>query len=202
VSALAVEAAVAALRAGDVVVIPTDTVYGLAASLSEEPVRRLYRLKGREATVPTAIVAVSVEHLLECLPELRGRSATIVRELLPGPYTLVLPNPGRRFPWLCGRDQEAIGVRVPELAGPARRVLEGVGAVAATSANAPGGPDPRRPEDVPEQLRKGASALVEAGELPGIASTVIDFTLEEPRVLRDGAAPGEDAIARVEGALR
>jgi L-threonylcarbamoyladenylate synthase len=202
VSAAAVDAAVAALRAGEVVVIPTDTVYGLAATPAEEPVRRLYGLKGREETVPTAIVAVSVEHLLVLLPELVGRSATIAGELLPGPYTLVLPNPARRFPWLCGPDLEAIGVRVPELDGPARRLLEGVGVVAATSANAPGGPDPQRIEDVPEQLRREAAAVVDAGELPGIASTVIDFTRPEPRVLRQGAAPGEDAIARVEGALR
>jgi L-threonylcarbamoyladenylate synthase len=201
-SAAAVEAAVAALRAGDVAVVPTDTVYGLAAIPGEGPVRRLYRLKGREEAVPTAIVAVSVERLLELVPELRGRSAAIARELLPGPYTLVLPNPARRFPWLCGPEQEAIGVRVPKLDGPARRLLEGVGAVAATSANAPGGPDSRRLEDVPEQLRHAAAALVDAGELPGIASTVIDFTQPEPRVLREGAAPGQDAIARVEAALR
>jgi L-threonylcarbamoyladenylate synthase len=202
VNAAAVEAAVAALRAGAVVVIPTDTVYGLAATPAQEPVRRLYSLKGREATVPTAIVAASVEHLLELLPELRGRSESIARELLPGPYTLVLPNRARRFPWLCGRDQEAIGVRVPQVEGPARRLLQGARAVAATSANAPGGPDPRRLEDVPEQLRTGAAAVVDVGELPGTASTVIDFTLPEPRVLREGAGPGEDAIARVEGALR
>jgi L-threonylcarbamoyladenylate synthase len=202
VSAAAVEAAVTAVRAGDVVVIPTDTVYGLAATPAEEAVRRLYRLKGRLGTMPTAIVAVSVEHVLQLLPELRGRSEAIARELLPGPYTLVLPNPARRFSWLCGPDEEAMGIRVPELDGPARRLLEGVRAVAATSANAPGGPDPRRLEDVPEHLRQGAAAVVDAGELPGIASTVIDFSLPEPRVLREGAAPGEDAIARVAHALR
>jgi L-threonylcarbamoyladenylate synthase len=201
-SATTVEAAAAALRAGDVVVIPTDTVYGLAAAPREEPVRRLYRLKGRGENVPTAIVAATVADLLEWLPELRGRSETIVRELLPGPYTLVLPNPARRFPWLCGPNPEAIGVRVPDLDGPSRRLLHDVGAVAATSANAPGGRDPRRLEDVPEPLRRAAAALVDAGELPGIASTVIDLSGAAPRVLREGAAPGAEAVARVENALR
>jgi L-threonylcarbamoyladenylate synthase len=202
VSGASIEAAVAAVRAGEVVVIPTDTVYGLAAAPREDSVRRLYRLKGRGESVPTAIVAATVEDLLERIPELGGRSEKIARELLPGPYTLVLSNPARRFPWLCGPNPQTIGVRVPAVDGQARRLLEALRAVAATSANAPGGVDPRRLEDVPEPIRLGAAALVDAGDLPGIASTVIDFTAAAPRVLREGAAGGADAVARVENALR
>lgn len=198
-----VDAAVAAIRAGKIVVLPTDTVYGLATTpYEEDAVRRLYRLKGRGEATPTAIVAASLELLLECIPELRGRSAVIARALLPGPYTLVLPNPARRFAWLCGSAPVAIGIRVPRLDGPGRRLLAEVGAVAATSANAPGGPDPRRLEDVPAELRDAAGALLDAGELPGTPSTVIDLTAPQPRVLREGAAPGADAIARAADALR
>jgi L-threonylcarbamoyladenylate synthase len=198
-----VETAIEAIRAGAVVVIPTDTVYGLAATAyQEEAARRLYRLKDRVGTQPMALVAASLDLLLDSIPELRGQAATIARALLPGPYTLVLPNPARRFDWLCGTRPESIGVRVPELSGPGRRVLDAVGAVAATSANAPGGPDPRRVGDVPRELRAAAGAVVDGGKLPGTPSTVIDFTSSEPRVLREGARPGADAIAVATAALR
>jgi len=197
-----VKTAVDAVRAGKSVILPTDTVYGLCASpYRPEPVERLYRLKGREPQQPTAILASDLDMLFECVPELRGRAGTIARALLPGPYTLVLSNPARRYRWLTGSTPEAIGVRVPELPEPAARVLSLVGAVVATSANLPGGPDPRRLEDVPEELRARAAALVDGGELSGTPSTVLDFTGEEPQVVREGAAPADEAIARVVAAL-
>jgi L-threonylcarbamoyladenylate synthase len=193
----AVEAAVAAIRAGKPAVLPTDTVYGLCASpYREDPVRRLYRLKGRPEEQPTALLVADFELMLECLPELRGRSATIARALLPGPYTLVFPNPGRRYRWLTGSRPDAIGVRVPALSGPGRAVLDQVGAVAATSANLPGGPDPVSVDDVPEELRGGA-AVVDGGRLPGLPSTVIDLTSSEPRVIREGAGAAEEALERI-----
>ena len=197
-----VKTAVDAVRAGKSVILPTDTVYGLCASpYRPEPVERLYRLKGREPQQPTAILASDLDMLFECVPELRGRAGTIARALLPGPYTLVLSNPARRYRWLTGSTPEEIGVRVPELPEPAARVLSLVGAVVATSANLPGGPDPRRLEDVPEELRARAAALVDGGELSGTPSTVLDFTGEEPQVVREGAAPADEAIARVVAAL-
>ena len=130
-----VEGAVAAIRKGQPVLLPTDTVYGLVTSAErDEYAWRLYRLKGREETQPTALLAASVEALFECLPELHGRAGLIVRTLLPGPYTLVLPNPAGRYRWLTGTRTEAIGVRVAMLPEPAARVLAAVGCVLATSA--------------------------------------------------------------------
>lgn len=184
-----IDRAVEAIRAGLPVILPTDTVYGLCTTAAfAEAVERLYRLKGRPGTQPTAILAGSVEALLESVPELPER---IVRALLPGPYTLVLPNPARRFPWLNGARPEAIGVRVPDLRGDAAEVLRRAGPVVATSANLAGGPDPRSLDDVPRELREAAAAEIDEGALPGVASTVVDFTGEEPRVLREGAGPFE-----------
>jgi L-threonylcarbamoyladenylate synthase len=195
--------AVEALREGKPVVMPFDTVYGLAADPDrEEPVRRLYELKGRDETEPSALVAWDLDHLLERVPELRGPAASLARLLLPGPVTLILPNPARRFRWLTGTNPEAIGVRVPAFDGPGAEVLERVGAVAATSANHPGGRDPRRLDEVPEEIRAGAGALVDGGELPGSPSTVIDLTGPEPRVLREGALPAEEALRRLGAAVR
>jgi L-threonylcarbamoyladenylate synthase len=191
---------VEALRAGLPIVLPFDTVYGLAAEPhNEESTRRLYELKGRPPTQPTALVAASIDALAACLPEL---DTTLAWHLLPGPLTLVVPNPARRFPWLSSTNPDALGVRVPDLTGATLAVLEEVGAVVATSANLPGGPDPRRLEDVPEEIRAGAAAVVDAGEVPGTPSTVVDLTGPEPRILREGAVPGADVLRRLHSAVR
>jgi L-threonylcarbamoyladenylate synthase len=118
---------------------------------------------------------------------------------LPGPFTLVVPNPARRYPWLTGERADTIGVRVPELPSPADAVVSRAGLVMATSANLPGGPDPARLEDVPDKILEGCGAVIDAGELPGVASTVIDLTGEEPRVLRGGAVSEAEALERVTG---
>ena len=192
------EKAVAALDAGQPIILPMDTVYGLCAyPYRATPCRRLNELKGRDEEQPIALIACDVEMLFECLPELRGRAATFVRALLPGPLTLVLPNTAQRFRWLGGSRPETIGVRVPKLCGPGKAVLDVVGAVAATSANLTGEGDASRLDDVPEEIRAACGALVDGGELPGTPSTVLDLAAEEPRVLREGAVPAEEALARL-----
>jgi L-threonylcarbamoyladenylate synthase len=198
-----VEQAVEAVRAGKPVVLPFDTVYGLATEpYRDQSAQRLYRLKGRAETQPSALVALDLDFLFECLPELRGRTGSLARLLLPGPVTLVVPNPARRFRWITGTNQQAIGLRVPELEGPGAEVLNRVGAVVATSANHPGGPDPSRLDEVPAELRAGAAAVVDGGELPGTPSTVIDLTGVEPRILREGALPADEALGRLASAVR
>lgn len=196
-----VDDAVAAIRAGKPVILPTDTVYGLCADpYREGPALEVSRLKGRGEPQPIALLATDLDFFFECVPEARGKVGPAARALLPGPYTLVMPNPARRFRWLTGTRPDTIGVRVPELPPEARAVLDRVGAVIATSANRHGDPDPRRLEDVPEEIRAGAAAVIDAGELPGVPSTVIDLTGDVPVVLREGVVPGDDALARVTAA--
>jgi L-threonylcarbamoyladenylate synthase len=160
---------VAALRTGHAVVLPTDTVYGLCALPEYQDV--LYELKGRDRSKPVALLAADVDALLAAAP---GLDRSVLGQYLPGPYTLVFGD---------------VGVRVPKLPPESDAVVRAVGAVAATSANLSGGPDPRRVEDIPDEIRAACGAIVDAGELPGVASTVIDVTSEEPRVLREGAGP-------------
>lgn len=196
--------AVAALKAGQVVLLPTDTVYGVAVDACREaPVRRLYRLKERPEAMPVALLAADLDAILDAVPEARGRCAVAARALLPGPYTLVLPNPARRFRWLCGTTPEAVGIRVPDLPPEAKEVVERVGFVAATSANLHDhvGPDPARVEDVAREILDGCGAIVDAGELPGTPSTVVDLTGPEPVVLREGAVSAQDALDAATAAL-
>ena len=195
------EGVVAAIRAGLPVLLPTDTVYGLCADAAqEEAAFGVYRLKGRAEEQPTALLAASLEGLYAALPELRGDAGVEARALLPGPYTLVLPNPTRRYRWLTGTRTDAIGVRVPELPAAAHRIVEAVGAVLATSANDPGGASPASLDEVPLRIREGCGAELDLGPLPGTPSTVIDFTGREPYVIREGAASAQEAIARVRAA--
>ncbi len=187
--------AVATLRAGGLAIVPTDTVYGLAVDgENEAAARALYAAKGRASIQPTALVLVSVDELLGRVPELPAAALRVARALLPGPFTLVLPNPGRRYAWLNAERPETIGVRVPGLGGPGREVLAALGALVATSANLPGGPDPRRVADVPPELVEAVGAVVDGGELPGTPSTVVDVTGVAPRVLREGAVAGAEAL--------
>jgi L-threonylcarbamoyladenylate synthase len=190
-----VDQAVEAIEAGKPVVLPTDTVYGLCTR--PDAAGTLTQLKGRDEKQPIALLAADVETLFDRVPELRDR-AGLVRALLPGRVTLILPNPARRYDWLTGSRPDAIGVRVPELESAAREIVARVGAVAATSANLHGGPDPRRLQDVPDQIRS-ASVIVDGGELPGVPSTVVDLT--DPgvfRILREGAVPAREVLERVE----
>jgi L-threonylcarbamoyladenylate synthase len=195
------EAAAQAIRDGALAVLPTDTVYGLVCNaVDRQPALDLYRLKGRSQIQPTALVFASIDEALRFIPELRGRPESIARALLPGPFTLVVPNPARRFSWLCGGRPEAIGVRVPTLAGLAAEILARLGAVVATSANIHGGPDPCRLDDVPPQIRAAVAVSVDGGELPGTPSTVIDVTGAEPVILRAGKTELPEVLARIRGA--
>lgn len=194
--------AVAALRAGQLVVLPTDTVYGLCAdAYHESPCLRLFAAKRRPESMPIQLLAADLDAILDAVPEARGRGAVVARALLPGPYTLILPNPARRFRWLTGTRPETIGVRVPDLPPQAREVVQRVGAVAATSANLHGEPDPARPEDVPEEILGSCGAVVAAGELPGMPSTVVDLTGPEPTILREGIVPAKAALSAAAAAL-
>jgi L-threonylcarbamoyladenylate synthase len=186
--------ALAALREGLPVLLPTDTVYGLVSAPDEEAARRLYELKGRSRAQPTAILAASVAGLLEAVPELDREP---LAKLLPGPYTLVLPNPANRFPWLTGGEPGPIGVRVPVLPEPTRSIVASLGVVLATSANDPGGPNPVTLDDVPRRIRDGCGAEIDLGPLPGTPSTVVDLSGGEPRILREGAVPAAEALARL-----
>ena len=182
-----VGAAVAAIRAGKPVLLPADGVYGLCTTPgNEEAVRSLYALKGRSAAQPSGVIAASVPALLALVPEL-ARFEALLTAILPGAYTLVLPNPSRRFPWLNGTTPDVIGVRVAKLPPITQSVLDEVGAVVATSANDPGEPSPARLDDIPSRVRSACAAEIDAGPLPGIASTVIDLSGEDPIVIREGA---------------
>jgi L-threonylcarbamoyladenylate synthase len=159
------------IRTGGVVLFPADTVYGLAVDPgNEEAIERMYRLKGRPREKRSALMYF----LIDAVPDLPDEA----EKLLPGPVTVILED---------GR-----GIRVPD-----QPLLKDVRIpVLQTSANPSGGEDPCRLEDVDPQIRAAVDLEIDGGELPGTASTVVDLSGDEPRIVREGAVPA-DRIAEL-----
>jgi L-threonylcarbamoyladenylate synthase len=188
------------MAVGGVAVFPSDTVYGLACDAHHRlAVERLYKLKRRPLDKPSAVMFFDLELALAALPEVGPRTRAVLMRLLPGPVTVLLANLAGRFPLAGGDDQSTLGLRVPvvpALAGVRWPVLQ-------SSANLAGGTEARHLAEVPELIRRHADLLVDGGELPGTASTVVDLRAYEDdaswRVVREGAVSAEALAAAVGG---
>jgi L-threonylcarbamoyladenylate synthase len=191
------------IAVGGVALFPADTVYGLATEPdSREGVDRLYALKGRPPIRPAAVMFFQRELATAALPELGPRTRAAFERLLPGPVTLLVPNPTRRFPLACGPDPERLGVRVPALDAPALAPLAAARwPVLQSSANRSGAADARRLADVDDSIRRGVDLQLDGGELPGAPSTVIDLTRwddeGEYSIVREGALSASEVAARL-----
>ena len=188
------------MSVGGVALFPTDTVYGLATEPeSDEGVRRLYGLKGRVPDKPAAVMFFDLELALAAVPELGPRTAEALRRLLPAAVTTVVPNPARRYPLACGPEPEKLGLRVPRLDGVLAPLAAVRWPVLQSSANRSGSPDVRRLADVEPAVAGGVDLALDGGELPGVASTVVDLADYElagrHAVLRAGAVPEADVTA-------
>jgi L-threonylcarbamoyladenylate synthase len=190
------------ISVGGVAIFPADTVYGLATEPdSREGVERLYRLKGRVPDKPAAVMFFQLDAALAALPELGERTSAAVERLLPAALTLVLPNPAHRYPLACGPEPERLGLRVPSLDGALAPLSSVRWPVLQSSANRAGEPDARRVAEIDERVRAGADLVLDAGELPGTPSTVVDLSGYERdgewRLLREGAVPTGEIDARL-----
>ena len=188
------------IAGGGVAVFPSDGLYGLACDpLDAAAIAKIHRLKGRDDGKPSAVMYFSPLAIRELLGGLGPRTKAVASALLPGPVTLVVANPHRRYPLACRQDPERLGIRLVggPLAGTMCPVFQ-------TSANLSGEPATFRFEDIPESIVAGADLAIDGGELPGLPSTVIDVAAIDDdgtwRVLRDGAlSPGDvkSALASV-----
>jgi L-threonylcarbamoyladenylate synthase len=181
---------------GGVAVFPSDGLYGLACDpLDAGAIARIHRLKGRDDGKPSAVMYFSPLAIRELVAGLGPRTKAAVSALLPGPVTLVVANPQRRYPLACRQNPERLGIRL--IGGPLAGTMS---PVFQTSANLSGEPAPARFEDVPDSILDGVDLAIDGGELPGLPSTVVDVaSIDEDgswRVLRDGAlSPGDLASA-------
>jgi len=176
-----------AIAGGGVVLFPSDGVYGLACDpLDAGAIGRIHRMKGRDDGKPAAVMYFSPLAMRELVAELGPRAAAAVSALLPGPVTLVVRNPGHRYPLACREDAGRLGIRL--LAGP---LAGAMCPIFQTSANLSGKPAPGSFEDVPDAIRGAVDLAIDGGELSGLPSTVVDIgAIDEGggwEVLRQGA---------------
>jgi L-threonylcarbamoyladenylate synthase len=191
----AVERIAAALTAGGVVVLPTETVYGLAAlPRDQSATERLFELKGRTAAVPVAVLCADAAQALELAdPGIGSAMAAVAARWWPGPLTLVVPRRVGVHLYL-GEPASTIGLRVPDH-DVVRAVAAKVGPIAATSANRHGEPTPTTAGAVVAALGPGIDLVVDGGDVAAAASTVIDATADPWTVLREGPIPSGEVIA-------
>ncbi|HKH22630.1 MAG TPA: L-threonylcarbamoyladenylate synthase [Solirubrobacterales bacterium] len=181
-----------AVGEGGVAVFPADTLYGLACDpLNAAAVDRIHSIKGRDDGKPSAVMYFSPLAMRELVGGLGPRARDAVGALLPGPVTLVIPNPEHRYPLACREDPERLGVRLIEgpLAGAMTPIFQ-------TSANRSGARAARSFEGIDPAVLAEADLAIDAGELIGAPSTVVDITrIDEDgswEILREGAVSREE----------
>jgi L-threonylcarbamoyladenylate synthase len=188
--------AVAIVLAGGVVVIPTDTLYGLAADpFSSAAVARVFAVKGRSAERAMPLVAADVDQVVSQIGPLSALARRLASTYWPGPLTLVVTRPSS-IPAEVAGGGGAIGVRVPAHA-VTRELCRACGRLlTATSANLSGEPASNDPDEVARALGGGVDLLLDAGRTPGGApSTIVDVTGREARLVRSGAIAWDELQA-------
>ncbi len=194
----AIAAASLAVQRGDLVVLPTDTVYGIGAdAFDADAVKALLAAKGRGREMPPPVLVSATTTVDALASELPGYARALIEEFWPGPLTLVC----RQQPslqWDLGDTRGTVAVRMPdhELA---LAILERTGPLAVSSANKTGRPAATDAEAALEMLGEDVALVVDAGSSPGgEASTIIDVTGSQGRVLRRGALSLDDLNAVLE----
>jgi L-threonylcarbamoyladenylate synthase len=184
-----------ALRRGELLIYPTDTLYGLGGLvLDPAAARRVRAAKGREAAKPLPVVAADMEQVLRLAPTLPDGALALAGRFWPGPLTLVLAA-GVAVPEEVAAGTATVAVRVPGRA--LTRLLCGLaGPLISTSANQAGGPAPLTCAEAIDAVGGGAAVAVDAGPGSAQPSTIVDATGKVPRLVRAGAVPW-DEIARV-----
>ena len=194
----AVTAAAGAVRRGDLVVIPTDTVYGIAAdAFNHQAVQRLLDAKGRGRDMPPPVL-VSAATTLDALAEgVPPWARTLVETFWPGPLTIVCHQQASLV-WDLGETRGTVAVRMPD-DEVALAVLERTGPLAVSSANLTGRPAATDADAAEEMLADAVAVIVDGGASPGgEASTIVDVTVPEGRVLRLGALSLDQLNAAIE----
>jgi L-threonylcarbamoyladenylate synthase len=196
-----IDEAVRSIRAGAVIAVPTDTLYGLAVDpFDEAAVARLFAAKGRSADIAVPLIAGDTTQVREHLGSLFPLAQCLVDRYWPGPLTLLLPAPTKLVAGVTAGTGK-VGVRVPAHA-VARALCAAAGVpLTATSANLSGTSPSANPDDIVRALDGRIDLLLDAGITPGgPASTIVDVTGEAPRLVRAGAISWEEIDACANGA--
>ena len=183
------------LKSGGVVVLPTDTLYGLAADVfNQDALERVFAIKGRESDLALPVL-ISDWAMVGVVAENKSDLAQrLAKKYWPGPLTLVLPKlPGVSCLVTAGRD--TVAVRSPNHPVPQRLITQLGRPITGTSANLSGEPNPRSLDEVRRQLGNSVDYIISCGPAPtGTASTIVDLTNGSPKLIREGAIPFMEII--------
>lgn len=198
----AVERAAELLRNGDVVAVPTETVYGLAANaLDAAAVHRIYEVKGRPSTNPVIVHVATLDMALRCVAHWNKQAGQLALAFWPGPLTIVLPA-SKEIPGTVTAGGSTVGVRWPSHPFMQALIRRCGFPLAAPSANLSNHVSPTSADHVSKQLGNRIRLIVDGGQSQvGIESTVVDLSAAPPRVLRPGMIHDE-ALVSVIGELR
>jgi L-threonylcarbamoyladenylate synthase len=191
-----------ALRAGEVVAIPTDTVYGLAAAIDRpDAIDRLYAIKGRPAEKAIPVLIADIEDVHRLTPDFSAKAAQLARSFWPGALTLVLPaqpDLPRGVTAVSGDGMQTVAVRVPDNALARGIIAAAGGALAVTSANRSGAAPAVEAREVHQLQLAQQLLIVDGGRAPGgVPSTIVAVTTEAVEVLREGAIPASAIAAAI-----
>ena len=192
----AIKTAAESVASGELVVLPTDTVYGIGAdAFDSAAVTMLLRAKGRERNVPVPVLVGSWSTIDGLVSNVDARTRELVEAFWPGGLTLVVRH-APSLTWDLGDANGTVAVRMP-LHPVAIELLEATGPMAVSSANKHGQPAARTAHEARDQLGDDVGVYLEDGPVEdGIASTIVDLTTPHPRVLRAGAV-SVDALREV-----
>jgi len=177
------------LRAGGVIIYPTDTVYGIGCSVEEkDAIERIYMIKGRRKDKPFSFVCSDLTHISE-YAHVSDPAFRIMKHLVPGPYTFILKAARmRQLPGILVSNRKTVGIRVPNhritLA-----IVKALGhPILSTSARLPGNSQILNdPTAIPSAFRNQVDLIIDGGVLLSEPSTVLDLTGETPKVVREGS---------------
>jgi L-threonylcarbamoyladenylate synthase len=191
-----VDRALAVLRAGGLVAIPTETVYGLAADASNaDAVRRIFSVKQRPADHPLIVHIASVEQLGEWAETIPPSAVVLADACWPGPLTLLVPRSGRVVDVVTG-GRMSVGIRVPAHPLTLELLDRFGGGLAAPSANRFGRVSPTTADHVRDDLGDDVDFVLDGGPCPiGVESTIVDCMVDPPQVLRPGAISADEVAA-------
>lgn len=185
------------VREGQLVVLPTDTVYGIGAdAFSAEAVRSLLAAKGRGREMPPPVLVAEARTVDGLATDVPDWARALIADYWPGPLTLVLPAQPSLM-WDLGETRGTVALRMPD-DEVALAILREVGPMAVSSANRTGNPASRTVLDAAAQLGATVTFYLDGGpSRGGLASTIVDCTGAEPVILREGAIAAEEIIAAV-----
>jgi tRNA threonylcarbamoyl adenosine modification protein (Sua5/YciO/YrdC/YwlC family) len=176
------------LKGGGVVIYPTDTVYGIGCSVeNKEAIERIYLIKGQRKDKPFSFVCSDLTHISE-YAHVSNAAFKIMRRLIPGPYTFVLPAAKmKHLPKILVSKRKTVGIRVPDSRIALRLVKEIGHPILSTSVVDENGSILHDPDEIIQLLHSRVDIILDGGPLISEPSTVIDLTAETPEILRHGA---------------